>query len=776
MPDHHHNSEPHSCQYFAHSANGYGSWHPLTDHLGSVAELAGEFMQGHRAFEEARLAGLLHDLGKYGDLFQARLRGEVQGLDHWSQGAWFALQKRKAIAAALAIQGHHIGLQSLSKSELRRLEPKALASNHPLQLRLSEEDLAVLEGRLVEDGLTVPQPTTTALGTSIDSRIDHMLDVRMLFSALVDADFLDTEAHFEGAADGKRYRSPGLLIQSEKALPLLLDHIEKLQHQTQAATVVAEVRHALLEASLNAADHPPGLFSLTAPTGSGKTLAMLAFALKHAQQHGLRRIVVVIPYLSIIEQTASIYRSIFEPIFGEHYVLEHHSLSGRGEEKSAGDNEGEKGELSYAERQRRLLAENWDAPLIVTTSVQMLESLLSNRPSTCRKLHRLARSVILFDEVQTLPANLAVPTLATLSHLAHEYGSTVVFATATQPAFAHLHEAVQSHCVGGWQPREIVPEPIKLFTLLRRTEVRWENPGEGVTWAELSQSLREHAQAMCVVNLKRHAKEVWESMELSAIHLSTSLCPAHRRKVLDTVRERLKHRQQVHLIATQCVEAGVDIDFPVVYRAYAPMDAIIQAAGRCNREGKLAGFGEVRVFLPQDEAYPPGGYQQASQITRMLLRQHGVDGMRLDDPDFVTAYYRRLYDLNKPEAAARTKELLDFIKAGSFPDVARHYRLITQDAINIVVPYGECLDQFSALCDEADRKGLTVDWIHRARLLTVSLYRPKMDDALWDVLIPVKVVGRGDREQNEWFIYAIKEHYHPVLGLVPTGSLNNWIA
>jgi CRISPR-associated helicase Cas3 len=530
---------------------------------------------------------------------------------------------------------------------------------------------------------------------------------------------------------------------------------------------------------LNGAEHEQGVFTLTAPTGSGKTLAMLAFALKHAQRYELRRIVVVIPYLSIIEQTAAIYRSIFEPVFGEHYVLEHHSLSGGGQERSTEDNDGSAGELSHTERQRRLLSENWDAPLILTTSVQILESLMSNRPSACRKLHRLARSVILFDEVQTLPANLAVPTFATLSHLSHAYGSTVVFATATQPAFAHLHDTIRSHCAVGWQPQEILPDPTRLFAPMKRTEVEWEDPDESISWDELSKRLQKHRQAMCVVNLKRHAKELWElweTMGASAVHLSTNLCPSHRRKVLDHVRERLKNQQQIHLIATQCVEAGVDVDFPVVYRAYGPLEAIIQAAGRCNREGKLAELGKVRVFLPQDEAYPPGGYQQASQLTRMLLKTNGKDGMRLDDPGFVTAYYRQLYDLSKPEAAARTKELLDFVKAGSFPDVARNYRLITQDAINVLVPYDERLDEFASLRDEADRKGLTSAWIRRARSLTVSLYRPKMDDAIWDALIPVKVAGRGDREQNEWFIYAIKEHYHSMLGLVPTGSLNNWIA
>lgn len=364
--------------YFAHSANGHGVWHHLAEHLGSVSKLASGFLQGLRGEEEAGLAGMLHDIGKYGDLFQARLRGESQGLDHWSQGAWIALQKRKAIAAALAIQGHHIGLQSLSGSDLRRLEPAALATNHPLQVRLSEENLALLEGRLTEGGLAIPRPSFTLLGNSIESRVDRMLDVRMLFSALVDADFLDTEAHFQGDAGGKRYRDPGPPLSPEKALLVLTEYLSGLQDNTRTAAVVTDVRRELLQASLSAAEHSPGLFTLTAPTGSGKTFAMLAFALKHAQEHGLQRIVVVIPYLSIIEQTATIYRSIFEPVFGEHYVLEHHSLSGLGEERSAGDNEGGKGEPGHADRQRRLLAENWDAPLIVTTSVQMLESLVSN--------------------------------------------------------------------------------------------------------------------------------------------------------------------------------------------------------------------------------------------------------------------------------------------------------------------------------------------------------------------------------------------------------------
>lgn len=764
--------------YYAHSANAHGAWHRLADHLAGVSKRAGEFLQGWKSADEAALAGMLHDFGKYGDRFQARLRGEESGLDHWSQGAWLALYKHKAVAAALAIQGHHIGLQQLSKSALQALEPERLASNHPLQLRLSEKDIGILESRLAGDGIECAMPTATVLANNSASRLDRMLDVRMLFSALVDADFLDTEAHFQDGPEGKRYRDSGPGLNAEQALAVVLTHLEKLKAESQAAGVVAQVRQQLLDACVAGAALDHGLFNLTAPTGSGKTLAMLAFALKHALTHGLRRVVLVIPYLSIIEQTAKIYRDIFVPVFGEHYVLEHHSLAGAGEEKNKSDNEGEAGKGSDAERQRRLLAENWDTPLIVTTSVQFLESLFSNRPSACRKLHRLARSVILFDEVQTLPANLAVPTLAALSHLAHEYGSSVVFATATQPAFQHLHETVSKHCASGWEPRAIVPEPTRLFVPMKRADIYWEDVGRPLSWADVAQRMSQETQtqALCIVNLKRHARELWKQVGSAALHLSTNMCPAHRRAVLNQVCSQLKAEQPVHLIATQCVEAGVDVDFPLVYRAYGPLEAVIQAAGRCNREGKRPQRGKVTIFMPEDEGYPPGGYEQATRITTMLLRDKGAEGMRLDDADFITAYYRTLYDISGAHAAERTMELLDYVEAGSFPDVARAYRLIAQDAINVLVPYAECMDEFRALRAEADKRGLTSRWIRRVRDLCVSLYRPKPDDTIWDALIPVKVAGREERTSDEWFIYAIEDHYHSALGLMPSGSLNNWIA
>ncbi|MCX7673429.1 MAG: CRISPR-associated endonuclease Cas3'' [Thiobacillaceae bacterium] len=761
---------------YAHSGNATGRWHPLSEHLVAVAHLAETFVQGEAWAAEARLAGLLHDLGKYGDAFQQRLKGTASGLDHWSAGAWLALKQRCA-AAALAIQGHHVGLQHLDRTALGGLDPIHMAACHPLGLRLTAPSIDELVSRLQGDGLTLPQIDRTLLGASLESSIPRMLDVRRLFSALVDADFLDTEAHFQGDAGGKRYRQPGPSLNAQAALKAVLDFIRHTRAACTAAAHVQEVRQRLLDACLAAANQDTGLFTLTAPTGSGKTLAMLAFALRHAAIHGLQRIVVVIPYLTIIEQTASIYRSIFaaDPQFGEHFLLEHHSLAGLGDERQRQDNEGEEGTLSHADRCDRLLAENWDAPLIVTTSVQFLESLFSNRPAACRKLHRLQRAVILFDEVQTLPATLAVPTLAALSHLASAWRSSVIFATATQPAFNHLDGAVRKAAAPGWRPREIVPDVPALFAPMKRVQIQWGSPDSPVAWESLAESMRQEPQVLCIVNLKRHAKELWEKLDdPDAYHLSTNLCPAHRQAVLEEVRARLKSERPVRLVATQCVEAGVDLDFPAVYRAWGPLDAILQAAGRCNREGRRPCPGRLWVFLPEDEAYPPGGYAQAAQVAKMLLRRHGEAMMRVDEADFITAYYRELYDLTGMEQSRKAQAILAAVCAGDFPEVARAYRLIEQDTINVLVPYAPLIDLYQDLCTAVERQGLTSEWIRRARPITLNLFRPKDEDPIWEGLLPVPLAGWRLRERNDWFIYTVAENYHPRLGLVAAPHV--WIA
>ena len=760
--------------YFAHSANRADKWHPLAEHLMGVSQRAKEFSGAQPWADEAGLAGLLHDLGKYGDRFQARLHGNDQGLDHWSQGAWVALAEHRAIAAALAIQGHHVGLQRANADALRRMNLQSLTQNHPFALALSDADHIRLKQRAKADGLILHTPAQTALPlqNGMAQAVANMLDVRLLFSCLVDADFLDTEAHFEGDAQGKCPRPEGPKLDASASLAALDAHMAKLRGATGAQTEVQQAREALWSAAERAGKMQRGLFTLTAPTGSGKTLAMLKFALEHAARHGLKRIVLAVPFLSVIEQTAREYRKVFKS-FPDNFVLEHHSLAGLGGEVERHDAEG------ASECQRRLLAENWDAPIVLTTNVQLLESLFSNRPSSCRKLHNLMESVILLDEAQSLPAGLAVPTLAALSHLSSAYHSSVVFATATQPAFDTLHTAVTKHATQGWQPNEAVPEHAEMFRVLKRVEVTWPKNGEKRGWAELAADLRSNnaKQVLCVVNLKRHVLALLKELNGTEglFHLSTNMCAEHRRDVLKKVRERLTAGETCRLISTQCVEAGVDLDFPLVYRALAPLEAIAQAAGRCNREGKLneqGRLGKVVVFEPNDEkelrrCYPTHAYYQAAEVTRTMLALHGE--LNINDPALFRDYYKRLYDLSNP--ANQNQALNEAITALDFPEVAKHYRLIDQNTIQVLVPWAERREEFDTLRSEAEREGISAKWMRRAQGLAVSIYLTKDGSPAW--AIPAKLRRGGT--SDEWF-FLEGDYYDDTLGLKPPKGEQVFIA
>lgn len=766
---------PDSSGFFlSHSANKVGVAEPLREHLACVSRRAAGFSLPFGAGEEAALAGLLHDLGKYGQRFQKRLRQQEHGIDHWSAGAWTAIKEYRSIAAAVAIQGHHVGLQRISKDALGGLDPRRLAEGHPLGIRLSEPDSNLLRARMRADVGDPAAPASLLYGLAMQETAAAMLDVRLLFSALVDADFIETEAHFQGDAMGRKvYRPTGPPLNAPVALGHLDTYLSGLVGKAASSSEVAALRRDLQAACRGAALEPPGQFTLSAPTGSGKTLAMLAFALAHAARHDLRRVVIVIPYLSIIEQTASIYRDIFRLRFGEHYILEHHSLAGtRPDTAAAGESDADNED--EARCTARLLAENWDAPIVVTTSVQFLESLFANRPSACRKLHRLAESVILFDEVQTLPPHLAPATLATLAHLSARCRTSVVFATATQPAFACLGRQVGDLGGPAWTPQEIAAPSLDLFGRARRTRVRWPDLDRPVSWEAIADGLAAEPsrQVLCIVNLKRHAQALLKRLHDrgadSLFHLSTSMCPAHRTAALEEVKARLENGRPCRLVATQCVEAGVDVDFPVVYRAFGPLEAIAQAAGRCNRGGRRPS-GDVHVFLPDepDEAhtYPPGVYPQAAGITRTLLRERGPQGMDIDDPALFDAYYRKFYDLTgvADTSQGRAGDLTEAIRSQDFVKVAELYRLIPKNAINVLVPYD--LTAYEELA-EVRRARLTAEWIRKARPHTVSLYRPKPDLPVWQYLEAVPVtVGRSS---DEWFIYLSKDHYDKqLLGLVP---------
>ncbi len=754
--------------YYAHSNSKSGRQDLNREHCLDVANRAAQYAEPFGAADDARLAGLLHDLGKYGELFQQRLKGQQKGIDHWSIGAWAALSNHalNGFAAASAILGHHIGLQTATAKALKQLNPKLLSEQHPSNLRLSETNLDLLLNRMRNDGLECPQLTKSFYDHSISGEEPavSMLDLRMLFSSLVDADYIETEAHFD-SPDGKqkKYRDSGPELNAESGLNILESYLDCLSVQSRAADKIKQIRSDLRETCLKQADRPPGIFTLTAPTGAGKTLSMLAFALKHAKVHNLRRIVVVIPYLTIIDQTAGQYRDIFKDHFSKEilsqYILEHHSLSGTRDRKQ------KRTVQDQQENHARLLAENWDAPIVVTTSVQFLESLFANRPSSCRKLHRLAKSVVLFDEVQTLPGRLIIPTLATLSRLAQRYGSTVVFSTATQPAFDHLDSQTKKFCANGWNPQEIVSPELRLFPRSKRTEVLWPAPDQTTSWEELAEHVHNSSQVLLIVNLKAHATLLFDQLENhdpdSVFHLSTNMCPAHREIVLEEVRCRLKEGEPCRLVSTQCVEAGVDVDFPIVYRAFGPLEAIAQAAGRCNRGG-TSDIGYVHVFFPTEERYPDRAYSRAAHLTMSFLKDRGPANLDISDPTLFIEYYKDLYALSKPED--QNPELTDSIKSLDFVTTAQKYRIIPNDSINILVPYES--ETYRQLADEVRNLGLKREWIAKARPHTVSIFRPQRDDDVTHHLQKIPVTGRHDSE--DWFIYLTEDDYHSKKGLIPS--------
>lgn len=768
--------------YWGHSKNGDdrlpGIPEPLRTHIERVADRAATFAKDFGAEAQGRAMGLFHDLGKYADQFQRRVRGgDPKGRDHASVGAILAARcyKSHGILAALAIEGHHTGLTQL-KAWDDYVSDIAMRMEDPDNgERFTSTDVRLLIERFKHDGFEFAR-VGDEWKPSGEYSCSDMLDARMLFSTLVDADFLETEAHFAGDAQTPyRPRVDGPTLGAIRALAAVQTRIEGLRAKKVASDAIHDTRQALVSACLDAAEkYPPGLFTLSAPTGSGKTLAMLTFALRHAVEHRLRRIVLVIPFLNIMDQTAKEYQSVFsiDAGFRANFVIEDHSNVRRPDKDGDGRcTSGPADAEDEGTRFTRLLAENWDAPIVLTTSVQCLESLMSNRPAACRKLHRLARSVILFDEVQTLPPNLIAPTLATLSRLSERFNASVVFATATQPAFDHLHQAIVDAKLAstGWRTQEIVPDEMRklLFApAAERISVRWQHTAP-IAWDELADQLAVESQVLCIVNLKRHARLLagllGNRQVAGVLHLSTNMCPAHRNLVLGAVRAGLDAKDPVRLVATQCVEAGVDVDFPAVYRAFGPLEAIAQAAGRCNRHGLRSNRGEMHVFQPMvDGKYmlPSGAYTQAACATETFLNSlsdspAGLDSLEiLNSPDLLHAYYRQFYALTG--AATMPGELKRALDECNFADVARLYRLISSDTINILVPYDE--QMYRVLRAEAeDGFGSIEDirhWIARARPHAVSPYRPRDVDPIWCCLMPVQFSRRhpADNDKAEWFV------------------------
>ena len=659
-------------EFYAHSAAGENQpsekWQKLAPHLKGVARLSRQFAEAARPADEnfaqaAELAGLLHDIGKYRTEFQDMLLGRHPKNEltrHKQAGAAIASDQRR-LDLAFAIAGHHGGLPD-------RVGVKELVEG-PGGRAVAES----IWPAAVADCPEVNQPIP-ALARADDPIVYDIL-TRLLFSCLVDADWQDTSAH-ERHATGLDSEAGPPLLEPGRLLANVLEYIAARSENCPDRRI-AEVRRQILDAALHAAELRPGLFSFTVPTGGGKTLSGLAFALKHAHTFGLRRVIYAAPYLSIIEQNAREIRRALGVDHTSPLVFEHHSL--------AEPPDGSLDETDTSTVARR--AENWDSPVVVTTNVQFFESLFSNRPGRCRKLHNIARSVVVLDECQTLPPDVVAPTCSMLSQLTEFLGCTVVLCTATQPALGKRPDLAE----GLEGVREIIPRELKLFDRLRRVRIEWPTlRDDSFDWPHVARRMCAEDRALCIVNTRRAAFELFDYLRKNgcsgALHLSTTMCPAHRLAVIDEVRKRLASKRECHLVSTQLIECGCDVDFPLVLREMAPLEAIIQSAGRCNREGLLNAAdgspgGETIVFRSKDGSMPPDRWYHAG---RAVVEQDFLNHGRHADigcPEDIGEYFLRLYRTGELDQ----RNIQNLRRGMNFASVSQDYQIIDSETVPVVV-------------------------------------------------------------------------------------------
>ncbi|WP_040976597.1 CRISPR-associated helicase/endonuclease Cas3 [Necropsobacter massiliensis] len=688
----------------AHARQGSSqNWHshPLQNHLQKVAKLAKRFAGRYGALF-AEYAGILHDLGKFQAAFQEYIR-RVSGFErenahledvesskprkipHSTAGAKYAVRRLDPFFGhllAYLIAGHHAGLADwYDKGSLKH------------RLQQADYELAKSLSGLVESGL--PEDFFSLSDDNLEqsffafwengANLDELhIWMRFLFSCLVDADFLDTEAFMNGYTDADAAQAAGLRPRFPDLNTLHLryeQYMAKLSQKADKNSTLNQERHSILQQCFSAAETDRTLFSLTVPTGGGKTLASLGFALKHALKFGKKRIIYAIPFTSIIEQNADVFRRVL----GDDVVLEHHSNLEVKDNKET--------------TKTRLATENWDAPLIVTTNVQLFESLFASRTSRCRKIHNIADSVIILDEVQQLPRDFQKPITDMMRVLARDYGVTFVLCSATQPELGKYIDSFGRTVLEGLPDVcEIVADKVALSERLRRVHIKMPPPnGKTQSWQEIADKIGERPCVLAVVNTRKHARKLFAALPSHGIklHLSANMCATHRSEVIALVRRYLqlyregRLKKPLWLVSTQLIEAGVDLDFPCVYRAMAGLDSIAQAAGRCNREGKLPQLGEVVVFCPEEGA-PNGSLKQSQGITEEMLKI----GL-LDDPLSPLAfakYFSRFNSKGDLDKHGITKLLTaetsdDNPLAIKFRTAAERFRLIDNQGIALVVPF-----------------------------------------------------------------------------------------
>lgn len=669
-------------QYYAHSTDS-NEYQLLEDHLKGVAKLCQHYSEAFGVGNLGYLAGLLHDIGKYSEEFQQRIRGSKIRVDHSTAGAqWIMendvirkylgtrkLDRHLARLIAHSIAGHHGGLKNHGTKD----------QEGTLVHRLSKQDIRDWSNAWKEITLetSVKKDNNTIFTKGVNKENlawKYSFLGRMLYSCLVDADSIDTRDFCNNKAEEEgKVNEPivleVLLARLNKYMNNILEHAD--------GTKINQKRREILEACERQAELSPRMFSLTVPTGGGKTLSSLSFALRHGVKYGMQRVIYVIPFTSIIEQNAQQFRDAI----GQDAVLEHHSNFNYDEHEE---------NYGFEEMRRlKLSSENWDASVIVTTSVQFFESLFSNKRSKCRKLHHISNSVIIIDEAQGIPRGYMTPCLQALQELINSYGCSVVLCTATQPSWTNLGIAVTEmmDC----------PTPLELLEDFKRVEVAVASKDQEVLLDETVLDWMETSdQILCIVNTRKHAKLLYEQMILRELvgvyHLSGRMCAKHRTIVIKEIKQRLVDNLPCRVVSTQLIEAGVDIDFPKVLRAMAGIDSIAQAAGRCNREGK-AELGHVVVFYPENHGMPSKGWMRETAIEALNVWKYvKEDPLSLAS---IQNYFERIHGIcdGQVEQVTDSEGIMGLIKQKTnnleipYVDIADKFNFIDGVTQAVVIPY-----------------------------------------------------------------------------------------
>lgn len=749
--------------------NPDGLWanpHLLSEHLNSVARIAGEFASEFGNKDWAEFAGYLHDLGKYNPDWQKYIRRKTGYYDenahiennrgrpnHSTAGAVLPFVKFNNSPAAkllaYVIGGHHSGLPDW----IGQLDNRIYDKDGELNTADLDKISPIKEAtEFISKNIPTSTPSIIK-NQKNDSKEQLHMWIRMLFSCLVDADFLDTEKYMSDAMRGG-YNS----IEQLKT---------KFDNYIQTKKSDAELnkkRNAILNQCIQKSKLQPGFFSLTVPTGGGKTLSSMAFALNHALHHNKKRIIVAIPYTSIIEQTAKVFKygsDIDEEIelrknkgnflFGEDQVVEHHSNIDPDSETS----------------KNRLASENWDAPIIVTTNVQLFESLFANKTSTCRKLHNIVNSIIILDEAQMLPPEYLKPILSALKGLVKYFGVTVLFMSATQPALKGTIGTEPVSFTGIEDVTEIIDDPEELAKDFKRVNIHFpENLNNKSDWEDIAEQLEEYNQVLCIVNTKNDCRKLHSLMPEDTYHLSTFMCGEERSEKISEIKNKLKNGETIRVISTQLVEAGVDIDFPVVYRALSGLDSIAQAAGRCNRENKLPEGGKVVVFVPPTQS-PSGHLQKAEGACKAIIRNKNYQEFT---PNLYTEYFKYFYSnlntFDKADFEARlVKNANDFTFA--FKEFAEKFYLIdSHKQQSIIVWYENTKTGRSSLplIEQLKFAGSSRDLIRKLQRYTVNVYENIFNKIKANNLIQLV---------NGYWVQSDPILYKPGLGLLANDD--DWI-